>query len=233
MTRALQKSHLLNEIVLLALLSLLCLSLSLMRMAYTHSLVYFFLNWNLFLAFIPWFLSGILSAQPKFRVQKRIFFPVLLLWVLFLPNAPYILTDLFHLRLQTSMPIWYDLIMILLYAWTGLLFAFFSLWHMENILRSRVSGRVMTIFSFSVLYLCAFGIYVGRYMRFNSWDLISDPFSVLTEISLRFSNVSEHPRTWGMTILLGTFLNVIYWTFNQLKTRSICNKSSVEFLRLG
>jgi uncharacterized membrane protein len=203
-----------------------------MRMVYTNSHIYFFLNWNLFLAFIPWFLSGFLTAQPGLIKKKWYFVPVLPFWMLFFPNAPYILTDLFHLRLQTSVPIWYDLIMILLYAWTGLLFAFFSLWHVENILGSGIGRLPTIIFSSSVLYTSAFGIYVGRYMRFNSWDLITKPLSVMGEISQRFANASEHPRTWGMTLLLGTFLNVLYWSFNQLRNQKINKNSLIEIPEL-
>jgi uncharacterized membrane protein len=169
-------------------------------------------------------------VHSRSRHKKWVFLSILLSWIIFLPNAPYIVTDLFHLRVRSSVPIWYDLIMILLYAWTGLLFAFFSLWHAEIIFSSYLSRRAVTIFSFSILYLCAFGIYIGRYMRFNSWDLISNPLSVLGEISLRFLNASEHPRTWGMTILLGTFLNLLYWSFNQLRAPIIRKNSSINLL---
>ena len=143
------------------------------------------------------------------------------IWLLFFPNAPYILTDLFHLRYdQLSMPIWFDLVLILAYAWTGLLFGFLSLWDIERLLAEWVHPKLVTALSVSLLFLGSFGIYLGRYLRWNSWDLITEPFRLIYDIGDRIVNPFEHPRAWGMTISMGIFLNMIYWSFHFIRNRS-------------
>ncbi len=201
-------------------LTLLCFGFSLFRFYYTDTNVFLFLNWNLFLAFIPWALSSVAMLKPKIQNNKITVIVLLLSWILFFPNAPYILTDLFHLRLKTSMPIWFDLLLILSFAWTGLLFGFLSLWDIEKILKKSIKNRWVTAISIGLLLLGSFGIYVGRYLRWNSWDIISEPFGILYDIGDRVINPFEHPRTWGMTLFMGVFLNMIYWSFRLIRKRA-------------
>lgn len=146
-------------------------------------------------------------------------FLTLCVWVLFFPNAPYILTDLFHLRYRTTMPIWYDLIMILAFAWTGLLFGFLSLRDIESFFTERVGGMITKIGVFLMLFLCGFGIYLGRFLRWNSWDVINEPMKLLFDISDRFTNPFLHPRTWGVTLMMGLFLNIVYFSFDLISKR--------------
>ena len=81
--------------------------------------------WNLFLAFVPWLLSSFLYFH---KIKKNLLCALIIfVWMLFFPNAPYVLTDLLHLRKDLSVPVWYDFIMLLSYAFTGLLYAFVSL----------------------------------------------------------------------------------------------------------
>ncbi len=164
------------------------------------------------------------------KEKKVIVLALLSTWILFFPNAPYILTDLFHLRLSSlSMPLWFDLVLILSFAWVGLMFGFMSLWDIEKILehylhtsRFRSLLRfplVIPLFSSALLFISSFGIYLGRYLRWNSWDLIAKPFEVICDISDRFINPILHPRTWGVTILMGLFLNIVYWSLRLVKQR--------------
>ena len=219
MLKNIRESGRLNEIIFMSVLSLICFSLSVFRYIYSDTKTFLFLNWNLFLAFIPWLLSTLLFIKPKIQQSKIWISLVLLIWLLFFPNAPYILTDLFHLRLKLSMPIWFDLVLILLFAWTGLLFGFLSLWDIEQILQKSMKKSTVTIISTLLLFLGSFGIYVGRYLRWNSWDIITEPFRLAYDIGDRLINPFQHPKTWGMTILLGTFLNILYWSFHLIKTR--------------
>ena len=196
-----------------------CLAVSLFRFVYTDTNVFLFLNWNLFLAFIPWALSSMMMLSPRMRQSQWMLMLLLCVWLLFFPNAPYILTDLFHLRLNSSMPVWFDLVLILSYAWTGLLFGFLSLWDIECVLRKRLSTKVVTGISVLLLFLGSFGIYIGRYLRWNSWDLLTSPFQLLYDIGDRLANPFSHPRTWGMTLLMGIFLNIIYFSFRLIRER--------------
>lgn len=219
MFKQLKKYGRLNETLFLGSTSILCFTLSIFRFIYTDTKIFLFLNWNLFLAFLPWMFSTILIIYPNLQKSKIIITGLVLSWLLFFPNAPYILTDLFHLRLKTSMPIWFDLVLILSFAWVGLLFGFMSLWDIEKILGRRISMRLMPIVTVILLFLGSFGIYIGRYLRWNSWDIIRDPFQLFYDIGDRLLNPFSHPRTWGMTLFMFIFLSLIYWSLRFIKKR--------------
>ncbi|MEJ6786240.1 MAG: DUF1361 domain-containing protein [Bacteroidia bacterium] len=225
----LKKAKRLNETLLLFAFSTLCLVLSVIRVFASATPTFLFLNWNLFLAFIPWALSSLLIIYPKLQEKKLAVITLLGTWLLFFPNAPYILTDLFHLKHVVSMPMWFDLLLILSFAWVGLLFGFMSLWDIEKILKqylikSRLKGLLryrfsIPLFSSVLLFIGSFGIYLGRYLRWNSWDIIAEPFALIYDIGDRFVNPFEHPRTWGVTLLMGLFLNLVYWSLRLIKYR--------------
>jgi len=208
-----------NETLFMGVLALLCFSFSMFRVGYTESKVFLFLNWNLFLAIIPWALTSILIVNQKWQLSKFICFIVLCSWMLFFPNAPYILTDLFHLRLRSSMPIWYDLILILAFAWTGLLFGFLSLLDIETILQKHFKKRSVAVLSTLFLFVGSFGIYIGRFLRWNSWDIIHQPTDIAYDIADRFMNPMQHPRTWGMTLCMGILLSMMYLSFKVIGRR--------------
>jgi uncharacterized membrane protein len=200
-------------------LSILCFGFSIFRFIYTDTKVFLFLNWNLFLAFIPWAVTSMAILKPGIQRYKITIFILLVIWLLFFPNAPYILTDLFHLRLKSAMPKWFDLILILSFAWTGLVFGYLSLWDIEKILSKSLSQIWISLISVCLLFIGSFGIYLGRYLRWNSWDIINEPFNLIYDISDRLINPFDHPRTWGVTLFMGIFLNMIYWTFRLVKKR--------------
>ena len=217
MIKQLRDANRLDETAFMALLSLFCLCTTIFRRLYVGTWGFFFLNWNLFLAFVPWALTSISFIKP--RIQHSILgVPVLLIfWLLFFPNAPYIITDLFHLRVLRAMPVWYDTLMILSYAWAGMLFGFLSLWDMERILERKLPRPVVTVLSGFLLFVGSFGIYIGRYLRYNTWDFFTKTSEVLTDIGDRFVNPFEHQTTWGVTLFMGVFLNIVYWSFRLIK----------------
>ena len=217
MLELLKKHKRLNLTLLLAIISFSSFLLSLFRVYLTGSGLFLFLNWNLFLAFIPWLFTTIIIIKPNLQKKKLVLFGLLFLWALFFPNALYILTDLFHLRVSSLMPIWFDLVLILSFAWTGLLFGFLSLIDIEKLLAEYTNTKIISFISVFLLFVASFGIYIGRYLRWNSWDLIISPFSLLYDISDRIINPFAHPGTWGMTILMGLLLNMFYWSFKFLK----------------
>ena len=207
------------ETVFMLILSLFCLGTSLFRRIHSRTWSFFFLNWNLFLAFVPWALTSISFIRPKFQSYVLGIVVLLVFWLLFFPNAPYIITDLFYLRVIRNMPVWYDMLMILSYAWTGILFGFLSLWDIEHILGRRLPKPLVTCISGFLLFVGSFGIYIGRYLRWNSWDFFTRTTEVLTDIGDRFANPFQHRTTWGVTIFMGIFLNIVYWSFRLVKKR--------------
>lgn len=216
----------------LFLMSCFCFFLSLTRIYFTGTPTYLFLNWNLFLAFLPWAATTCFIIQPKVKGQKGRVWAILFCWLVFFPNAPYILTDLFHLRLNDSAPIWFDLILIMSFAWTGLIYGFVSLMDLQEMLEKWMRPGTLKIMIALFLFLSAFGIYIGRYLRWNSWDIMRHPISLFGDIKSNLLH-TDSERAWGMTILMGIMLNMMYWTFHQFKKTKVVEVSSATINHLG
>ncbi len=186
------------------------------RVIVTGSPMYLFLIWNLFLAFVPYWISGwLIRNYTATRINIK-FIIALSAWLLFIPNSFYIITDFFHLSRFRLAPKWFDLLMIFSFAWNGLIFGIISLRRVE-ILFTRVRKKRFTIFMiFVVMWLCAFGIYIGRYLRFNSWDIITDPFSLGAEIINMIIQPVEYGYAWGMTICYAVFMTLAYVTIKKM-----------------
>lgn len=204
--------------MLLILMTVFCFSLSAFRYYISDTKVFLFLNWNLFLAWIPLLLSSFILA---FNIKSKIsLIFIIIVWILFFPNSPYILTDLFHLRARNSVPIWYDLVVILSYAWTGLICGFISLNDSEKSLseygKRNSINAVITFF----LFMSSFGVYLGRFLRWNSWDVLNNPFGLFSDIVVRFIYPLEYTKTWGVTVLMGIMLNFMYFTFKWVETNN-------------
>lgn len=214
--------------VWLAVLSLFCLSLSLFRVYLTGSPMYLFLNWNLFLAFIPWALGSLLVGYPSLRQKTGIVLMVLVVWILFFPNAPYMLTDLYHLRHRTAAPVWFDVVLILSFAWTGLVYGFVSLFDIETLLAERFGKRTAGFLAVLLLFSGGFGIYLGRFLRWNSWDILYNPTALLNDVIQRFTDPLHHPRTWGVTLLMGLLLNAMYGSVRYLRKNQSAEPASAR-----
>ena len=141
------------------------------------------------------------------------------LWLLFLPNAPYVLTDLFHIRHSTAMPVWFDLLMVLSFAWASLMSGIFSLRTVESEIRKNYGKYYAFAATSTVLFLCSFGIYLGRFLRWNSWDIIQKPGALAMDILHRFVHPFQHTRTWGVTLIMGVFLVIVYSSMKQTGTK--------------
>ena len=185
------------------------------RVVYTRELTFVFLLWNLFLAFIPFGLSMLLGLTDR-PLRARVLLPVGAVWLLFFPNAPYILTDLFHLTPRAGVPYWYDLALLLSCAWNGLMLAYASLLDMQMLVQRRLGAAAGWGFATVALLLSSFGVYLGRYLRFNSWDIITNPLMLFYDIMSRILHPLAHLGTWGVTLLYGVFLLLGYLTVRQL-----------------
>ena len=154
------------------------------RITYTDSWRYTNLLWNLFLAWIPFLVAFVAYTLSLGRKWVFIIIPVFaFLWLIFFPNAPYLLTDLQHLADGPSAaPIWYDTILMVWFSWTGLMLGLASLYLMHEIVR-RTFGRWLGWgFVLIVSGLSSLGIYLGRFLRWNSWDLLQNPSDVALDI---------------------------------------------------
>jgi len=186
-----------------------CLILLIIRAKLTNSIYLFFLVWNLFLAFIPYFFISFL--KERMTLQKSKFKTVLLLfaWLLFLPNSFYLLTDFIHLSQSSNHLVWFDLVVISSYALIGFTVGIISLIEFENIIENYVSPIIIQLIIPLICFLCGFGIYLGRILRYNSWDILSNPTELFQAILS--SSLSTH------TLLFSFYFGVYIYLFYSLK----------------
>ncbi|MFT9495373.1 DUF1361 domain-containing protein [Anaerosolibacter sp.] len=180
---------------------------------------YQYLIWNLFLAWIPLGVSVMMCYFYIFFKPNALRTLLLIflgsIWLLFYPNAPYILTDFIHLSQMKfysgigsyymSFLLWYDFTMICLFVLTGFLLGLFSLYLLHSIVQDGQGNWPGWIFVFVTLFLSSFGVYLGRFIRWNSWDLIHRPNALLESILASF-----HAHAMAFTLIFGSFLTLMY-----------------------
>lgn len=173
-----------------------------------------FILWNILLSFMPFLISTLLVIiKEKKNLKDLVFLFFGIIWLLFLPNAPYIVTDLMHIGVVRAVPALYDSILLFSSAVVGIMFGFYSLIQMQELLIARFSKRVNKIIMFLIMILTSFGIYLGRFLRFNSWDVFTNPSYVLSGIKEIFSNKGDVIEALTYTLLFSLFIVAIYTTF--------------------
>jgi uncharacterized membrane protein len=186
-------------------------ALVLARIAWTWRFNYAFLIWNLFLAWLP--LIFALLACERYRAASGRdwhFLAFTAAWLLFFPNAPYIFTDLTHLTSRYFPHFWVDLVLVLCCALTGLVLGFVSL-YLIHCIAVKVFGRFLAwVFIAGVTGLSSFGIYLGRFLRFNSWDVIYKPVALYHGIGSWVADPLQNSRTSVFPLLFATFLFISY-----------------------
>ena len=170
--------------VLLNIACAVCIGLVLARVAYSDSRRHIGLVWNLFLAWIPFMLAYFAHAVAWRRRSLYLVMPlVAFLWLIFFPNAPYMLTDLQDLaRRASDAPLWYDVIIVGWSSWTGMLLGVISLYLIQDIIARSFGRTAGWIFVFVISGLSSFAIYLGRFVRLNSWDILQDPAETAQEV---------------------------------------------------
>jgi len=187
-----------------------------MRMIVTGSLEYVFLPWNLFLGFVPYWITWWMTRNISIIENKFKLLIALAAWLLFIPNSFYIITDLFHLIHVRSAPKWFDLLLIFSFAWNGIICGIISIRRVEFITELYRGKKLSLLLLFAIMWLNAFGIYIGRFLRYNSWDVISDPFSLAGEIINMVAHPVDNGYAWGMTLCYAVFMTFLYFTIRKL-----------------
>jgi uncharacterized membrane protein len=172
----------LATLVLLGLGSFFCVALVLVRNVHTGNVNFRYLIWNLFLAWIPFALAVFVYDRWRRVGGGVVLFALAGLWLLFFPNAPYIATDFVHLSHDPLSPFWFDAVTIASFAWMGLLLGFASLYLMQTVVRQWRGPAAGWAFAVVAIGLGSLGIYLGRFLRLNSWDALEHP-SVLPRIA--------------------------------------------------
>jgi uncharacterized membrane protein len=193
--------------------SALVVAMTAVRVLYTGSDYYSNLVWNLFLAWIPFGLA--IYAYDGYRkgLGRAQLWAAGGLWLLFFPNALYIVTDFKWLREWAGAPIWYDIVLVSAAAWCGLLLGFTSLSLMQRVVE-RAFGTVRAwAFAFATLGLGAFGVALGRFERWNSWDVFTRPESIAQSLVTHALHPQDHARALAVMVLFSAFLAMSYLAF--------------------
>src|SRR3989304_9300735 len=212
--------------VLLNTACLVCIRLVVARIAYSDSNRHTGLIWNLFLAWIPFILAYIAHAVSWRRIWLYLVIPVIaFLWLIFFPNAPYMLTDLQDLaRRASDAPLWYDVLIVVWFSWTGMLLGVISLYLMQDIIFRTFGRAAGWIFVFVISGLSSFGIYVGRFVRLNSWDILQDP----AETAMEIIGIVIDP---SMRLAAFTFLYTFFFLFIFLLLYSFSHMLREQIIR--
>jgi len=205
--------------ILLAGATILSVAIWRVRSEFSGTERYNFLIWNLFLAWIPFLISYFTYTLTLNRKWVYIFIPVAaFVWLIFFPNAPYILTDFQHLASTTrELPVWYDVMMLIWFSFTGVLLGMVSLFLMQEIVRREFGRWTGWGFVALVTALSSAGVYVGRFLRWNSWDIFRNPGGMAQYTIQSLQDPSL--QSIGFIGLFGAFFLFLYitlYTFGHL-----------------
>lgn len=202
------RNYVLRTLLFSSLISVVFLSI---RMYNYRNFEYLYLIWNLILAWLPLISSWNLQKSLKKLIWSSWFNLCLTaLWLVFLPNSFYIITDFIHLQDTASYSLLYDAVMILSFTLNGLLLGYLSVYIVHQLLLARIS-KVKAQSIIGIVFLASsFAIYLGRYMRWNSWDIIINPAGILFDVSDRLLNPFANPQTFSTTLLFFFFISTTY-----------------------
>jgi uncharacterized membrane protein len=202
-------------LVVLVLASGFCGALALARMTLTGRAALLFLTWNLVLAWVPLVVSLAIVRRhgPGRRPSRAGSLALGAVWLAFFPNAPYLVTDLIHLRAQGFVLQLYDAMMVFAFALTGICIAFLSLWLLHRLVERRVGRTAGWAFVAAVAGLSGFGVFLGRFPRWNSWDLVTRPGELFVTLAVNAQDPFAHPRAIGVTLMMAALFSIAYLMF--------------------
>jgi uncharacterized membrane protein len=186
----------------------------------------------LFLGWIPFLFSTITYGlnRLKWKGVMWLAVPSAMMWLLFFPNSSYIVTDLLHLTSRSSryfsgslaeFHYWYDLMVVLMFVWTGLLVGFLSMYQIQEVVYDRLGRVASWVFVVGGTALASYGVLLGRVYRLNSWDALTN-----RDLLLRLMHESVTRPSLAFCMFFGTFLLTIYLTLYYLMNAR--GASSVE-----
>jgi uncharacterized membrane protein len=209
----------------LVFLTSLCILLEITRIKLRGDMKYSFLIWNLFLAWIPLFFALVARRFAQNNSHKLLIISNLTTWLLFFPNAPYIITDLLHLQGYSQNILWFDSLLIFIFAMVGLFVGLYSL-DIAHQVFEQLFGKIKAwLMVFVSIFLSGFGVYLGRYSRWNSWDLFQHPFRLLRDIFHQLQNPMAIKLTLTFSVVMLGFY-VAFLIFSQPKKYEFIENAS-------
>jgi uncharacterized membrane protein len=173
-------------------------------------LTFMFLFWNLVLAWVPYIAALRFGHLARKKAPWLRLLLVFSLWFAFFPNAPYIVTDLVHLRPRPPIPFWLDLMLLFSCAFTGLMLGLLSLYEVHQVARKWLSERMIWAVTLPIIALCGFGVWLGRVQRWNSWDIVTNPMAIFKDIAHTLAHKAQFLVALQITVLLSVFLLLGY-----------------------
>lgn len=195
------------------------------RMLYAGNRGYLFMIWNLFLAWTPYMISFFLKNIKGSNKLVQVF--IFMCWLLFFPNALYIVTDIIHLAHTQAVPLWYDAVLLFASSLTGLVLAFASVLNTEQYLQTIFIRKFITPIIIALLFAGSFGVYLGRFERWNSWDVLHNPLSMAMDIATRFAFPFAHTKTWVVTFLLTGLYSLCWFLIKSFPAFTIKKENSL------
>jgi uncharacterized membrane protein len=184
------------------------------RMMLTGTHTYSFIPWNLFLAWLSFIIAGVLARSLEhshWSSLKNILLSIL--WLGFLPNTWYVLTDFIHVAPTAEISQLYDIVLVSLLVFIGFILGFASLFMVHRELLKRYSVGISYGIIEAVILFSSFAIYIGRDLRWNTWDVISNPGGLIVNVSDRLIDPFGSPRALNVTLLFFTLLSLLYLAF--------------------
>lgn len=205
--------------IVLALLASTKISLVLFtcRALSSHSNRYWFLVWNLALAWLPLMFAWWLKTRLKktsWATWRNVVLS--LLWLSFLPNSFYLVSDFVHLHPTGEVSVLFDSVMFMSFAWNGLVLGFASVIIVHLELIKRLRQRLVLLLLGLAFLLCSFAIYLGRYLGWNTWDILVNPVGILFDLSDRIVRPTSYPNTFTTTSMFFVLLTTTYYTTYRL-----------------
>ena len=198
-------------------LTALAVFLNVARILWSGSFYFFYLIWNIFLAYLPFFVSSLLLyVRSRNKNYTIVYIVGWIIWLFLFPNAPYLVTDMIHLTRFSIVPMWFDALLLFSSAWVGILLAMYSLNHIEKILLSRYSKKITSLCIAILILLSSLGIYIGRFLRWNSWDILIRPGHILKDLWTIFSSPAIHTEAYAFTGFFFIFILASYWSWKMV-----------------
>lgn len=197
--------------------SLFSFSFFMVRVLNQRDFEYWYLNWNLFLAWLPLLFSIVLVKRlrnsPWLSWQN---IALSMLWLGFLPNSFYLMTDFIHLQHTLNSTLLFDVVLLLSYTLNGLLLGLISVYMIHAELKKRLNSDASNVVIAAIFLACSFAIYLGRYLRWNTWDVLINPAGLLFDVSDRFINPGSHGQTFSTTALFFVYITGTYFIAREL-----------------
>lgn len=210
------QAHLFYPVVLSSLLGVAFFTV---RALWSDSFLHKYMMWNLFLAWIPFLCALWMASMYRRRASAWLYLLPFLVWLLFFPNAAYLITDLYNLDEFPPVPYWYDIGFFVTMAWTGLLLAVASLQIVQRMVKQSFGMIWSWIVVLVVVGLNGVGIYLGRFLRWNSWDVVTDPLAVIQDAITPFLHPIAYRQPVAIIIVFSAMLLVFYVSVLALQQR--------------